>query len=129
MCYCNPYDISERNKELKMVNSKHSANIKPSPTEDEKPTADSHDEQLLDSALNQTFPASDPVAELPVEVPVTEEEKAEESLLDGAIEMSFPASDPIAVASSITRIEKPLEMPPAKLDHQNIQAIEEEAKV
>lgn len=55
----------------------------------------------------------------------TEEEKAKETLLDEAVQMTFPASDPPAVASSITRIEKAPDMPPAQLDHQNSQSIDE----
>lgn len=55
----------------------------------------------------------------------TEEEKAKETLLDDAVQMTFPASDPPAVASSITRIEKAPDMPPAQLDHQNSQSIDE----
>lgn len=55
----------------------------------------------------------------------TEEEKVKETLLDDAVQMTFPASDPPAVVSSITRIEKAPDMPPAQLDHQNSQAIEE----
>jgi len=49
---------------------------------------------------------------------------AEESKLDRAVEMTFPASDPVSIASSITRVEVPPDMPPASLDHQNTQAIE-----
>jgi hypothetical protein len=108
-----------------MINSKAPANVKPSPTEDEKPAADTPVERKLDSALKQTFPASDPIAEHPVEEVLSEEEQAKEALLDDAIEMSFPASDPISVESGITRIEKAPDMPPAQLDHQNSQAIEE----
>lgn len=52
-----------------------------------------------------------------------EEEKVQETLIDDAVEMTFPASDPVAVASSITRIEKAPDMPPARLEHQNSQAI------
>ena len=60
------------------------------------------DEALLDEAVDQTFPASDPVAELPAHAAgqshlVCEEE--EEELLDEAIELTFPASDPIAIAA------------------------------
>jgi len=51
------------------------------------------------------------------------EEKVQETLIDDAVEMTFPASDPVAVASSITRIEKAPDMPPAQLEHQNSQAI------
>lgn len=53
-----------------------------------------------------------------------EEDKLQETLIDDAVEMTFPASDPVAVASSITRIEKAPDMPPAQLEHQNSQAIE-----
>lgn len=52
-----------------------------------------------------------------------EKEEAEEQLIDDAVEMTFPASDPVSVASSVTRIEVPPEMPPAHLDHQNTQSI------
>lgn len=65
-----------------------------------------HEENLLDSALKSTFPASDPVAEKPV-VSAPEQEAAlaveaeiiehEEFLLDEALWMTFPASDPIAI--------------------------------
>lgn len=48
-----------------------------------------------------------------------EKTEAEEKLIDDAVEMTFPASDPVSVASSITRIEVPPDMPPAQLDHQN----------
>lgn len=54
--------------------------------------------------------------------------EAKEALLDEAVEMTFPSSDPIAVASSITRIEKAPELPPAKEEHQNIQSIDEGKK-
>lgn len=59
------------------------------------------DEALLDEAVDQTFPASDPIAELPARADqshlVCEDE--EEELLDEAIELTFPASDPIAIAA------------------------------
>lgn len=62
---------------------------------------DIRQEALLDEAVDQTFPASDPVAELPTHAMrqhlVCEDE--EEELLDEAIELTFPASDPIAVAT------------------------------
>jgi hypothetical protein len=110
---------------MKMAISKYAADTKPSSTEDERPTAGTKDERMLDSALKQTFPASDPLAEIPVDVPEQSEARAKESLLDDAIEMSFPASDPISVQSGITRIENAPEMPPASLEHQNSQAIED----
>jgi len=63
-----------------------------------------HEERMLDEALEDTFPASDPVAEHPVEgksceETILEEEiiQHEEYLLDEALEMTFPASDPIAI--------------------------------
>lgn len=84
------------------------------------PAKESHDEKMLDRALKDTFPASDPVAELPVREKKSEKAKAEESLLDDALEMSFPASDPISVdPKSITRIEKAPEKADASEDHQN----------
>jgi transcription elongation factor GreB len=83
------------------------------------PKSASHEEHLLDDALAKTFPASDPVAELPTEPEVKEGEKAKETLLDTALEMSFPASDPISVDSGITRIEHAPETADAHDDHQN----------
>jgi hypothetical protein len=95
------------------------------PAENARAVPKSHDEKLLDSALKQTFPASDPVAELPCDAPVPEEQKAKECLLDDAIEMTFPASDPISVQASITRIEKAPDVVDAHADHQNINEVEE----
>jgi hypothetical protein len=89
-------------------------------TEGKTPAHESHDEKMLDHALKGTFPASDPVAELPVNEVKSEKAKAEETLLDDALEMSFPASDPISVdPNSITRIEKAPEKSDASEDHQN----------
>lgn len=63
-----------------------------------------HEEALLDEAVEETFPASDPVAELPHRHSIDQHGSAstdeEEELLDDAIEMTFPASDPIAIPSS-----------------------------
>jgi hypothetical protein len=88
--------------------------------EAKSPDKASHDEKMLDHALKGTFPASDPVAELPVSEKPSQKEEAEEGLLDDAVEMTFPASDPISVdANSITRIEKAPEKPDASEDHQN----------
>lgn len=65
--------------------------------------ADERTEALLDEAVDQSFPASDPVAELP-STPGNQQHCAgndeEEESLDNAIEMTFPASDPIAIPSS-----------------------------
>ncbi|HEV7856094.1 MAG TPA: hypothetical protein VGO72_03950 [Herminiimonas sp.] len=90
------------------------------PAENPRPLPKTHEERTLDRALKQTFPASDPVAEMPVEEKKSEEENAKESLLDDAVEMTFPASDPISVSSGITRIEKAPEMVNAHDDHQHI---------
>ena len=88
--------------------------------EGKSPAKESHDEKMLDRALKNTFPASDPVAELPVNDEPSDKEKAEERLLDDAVEMTFPASDPVSVdANSITRIEKAPEKVDASEDHQN----------
>jgi hypothetical protein len=65
-----------------------------------------HDEELLDDALDQTFPASDPVAEMPTDNEPSKQEKAKDELLDQALDLSFPASDPISVTSGITRIRQ-----------------------
>lgn len=58
------------------------------------------EEFLLDEAIELSFPASDPIAELPASA-VPEEmaqcSDEDEGLLDEAIELTFPASDPIAV--------------------------------
>lgn len=78
------------------------------------------EEKLLDKALTDTFPASDPVAEIPEAAPLDEGERIAEALLDDAIEFSFPASDPISVSSGFTRIEHLPEVVPAKEDHQLI---------
>jgi hypothetical protein len=65
-----------------------------------------HEENLLDEALESTFPASDPVTETQPkiaserEVILQAEEEViqhEEFLLDEALELTFPASDPIAI--------------------------------
>lgn len=96
-------------------------------------------EKELDSALENTFPASDPVAEVQPkktkrgEVGSDAEDDAGlseegEELLDDAVSMTFPASDPISVSSSITRIEKAPDMPSAGEDHQNKGAVEEHTK-
>jgi hypothetical protein len=88
--------------------------------ESKTPAHESHDEKLLDHALKETFPASDPVAERQPKEPPSEKEQAEESLIDSAVEMTFPASDPISVdPNSITRIEKAPEPIDAHEDHQN----------
>jgi hypothetical protein len=98
----------------------HPANHRKDAVEGKTPAHESHDEKMLDHALKGTFPASDPVAELPVTEKRSEKQEAEECLLDDAVEMTFPASDPVSVdPNSITRIEKAPEKVDASEDHQN----------
>ena len=98
----------------------HPANQRKDAVEGKSPANEQDDEKMLDRALKGTFPASDPVAELPVHEKPTEKQDAEEQLLDDAVEMTFPASDPVSVdANSITRIEKAPEKVDASGDHQN----------
>jgi len=77
-----------------------------------------HEERVLDKALEATFPASDPVAELPAQGHLTEKEIVKETLLDDALELTFPASDPTSIASGYSRIKSLPELPPASEDHQ-----------
>ena len=107
------------------MSSHHRPLNEKAPAESPRAVPKSHDEKLLDSALKQTFPASDPVAEMPCDTPAPEEEKAKETLLDTALEMSFPASDPISVQSGITRIERAPDMVDAHADHQNINEVKQ----
>ncbi len=93
--------------------------IDPSDNTKKRGSAESHQEHLLDNALAHTFPASDPVAELPTAITKSEGEKAKEDLLDDGIEMTFPASDPVSVSSGITRIEHSPDFVDAHGDHQN----------
>ena len=98
----------------------HPANQRKDAVEGKSPANEPDDEKMLDRALKGTFPASDPVAELPVHEKPTEKQEAEEQLLDDAVEMTFPASDPVSVdPNSITRIEKAPEKVDASGDHQN----------
>ena len=98
----------------------HPANHHKDAAEGKTPANESHDEKMLDHALRGTFPASDPVAELPVSEKPSEKQKAEEELLDDGVEMTFPASDPVSVGpGSITRIEKAPDKVDASEDHQN----------
>jgi tryptophan synthase alpha subunit len=85
-------------------------------------------EHTLDDALELTFPASDPVAEMPMETAASEGDVAKETLLDIAIEMTFPASDPISVTSGITHIQKSPDSAYAHFDHQNSHESEPAAK-
>lgn len=92
------------------------------------PESHSREERQLDDALEQTFPASDPVAEMPTETVASEGEVAKETLLDIAIEMTFPASDPISVSSGITHIKKSPDSADAHFDHQNSHESEKSEK-
>lgn len=59
-----------------------------------------HEEALLDEAVDETFPASDPIADLPaaqLDCPSLPGDDAGEDQLDDAIAMTFPASDPVAI--------------------------------
>ncbi len=77
-----------------------------------------HGERMLDEALDDTFPASDPVAELPTPSKLTEKEVVKEGLLDDALEFTFPASDPISISSGYDRIRSLPELVPARIDHE-----------
>lgn len=58
------------------------------------------EESMLDEAIELTFPASDPTAELPASAASEKTAQCndeDDALLDEAIELTFPASDPIAV--------------------------------
>ena len=62
------------------------------------------DKTALDDALAQTFPASDPVREMPASAD-TQKDLADDALehaLDAAVAMTFPASDPVAVSIART---------------------------
>lgn len=93
---------------------------------------DSHEENLLDNALDDTFPASDPVAEVPLATEKSGQKSvqqtAKEELLDVGIEMTFPASDPVSVSSAITRIERSPDSVDAHDDHQNSNEVSENVK-
>lgn len=79
-----------------------------------------HDEAVLDEAIEETFPASDPVAAKISEKnkarPQVAGEDSDEELVDESIELTFPASDPPAVAST-TRIDVPKDDKPARHHH------------
>lgn len=65
--------------------------------------AATREEAQLDRAVENTFPASDPIAELPAAATSTKVIDSEDALLDEGIEETFPASDPVA-AGNITKI-------------------------
>lgn len=112
---------------------------KKSGTKDGQDLAENQIEKELDGGLEQTFPASDPVAEVQpgaahkkADAPGNDKEAGQaddrspdEELLDDAVSMTFPASDPLSVSSGITRIEKAPDLPPAREEHQNKALVEE----
>ena len=74
----------------------------------EKSSGAAHrEEDQLDQAVENTFPASDPVAELPASTPSSHIIDCEDALLDKALEMTFPASDPVAVATTSKVVPAP----------------------
>jgi hypothetical protein len=85
----------------KLANSKDTDSL-PKPPEKACPLpGPSHGKSLLDEALEETFPASDPiVADLPEEISNDPVEQHVERELDMALEMTFPASDPIAISAA-----------------------------
>ncbi len=62
------------------------------------------EDALLDDAIELSFPASDPIAELPHTAGAKQVCDSEEALLDAAIELTFPASDPVAISIQRTRL-------------------------
>lgn len=82
--------------------------------------ASEHEERLIDEALEETFPASDPAEEHPSEQ-TPERLRAdaavyehEEGLLDEALEETFPASDPIAVYGPEQRVRPITDLHPER---------------
>jgi hypothetical protein len=75
----------------------------------------SHAERLLDEALEETFPASDPIAAHLAEESsdALVEQQHVERELDIALELTFPASDPIAISTFHPCIGPDIE-PPAQ---------------
>lgn len=72
-----------------------------------KSSGEQHQQSLLDEAVEESFPASDPPA-VPADTQQAhgaEEEDCEEQLLDEAVELTFPASDPIAVSPQVHRTQ------------------------
>lgn len=65
---------------------------------------DKREDALLDEAIELSFPASDPPAELPHAAATTFVRDSQEAMLDAAIELTFPASDPIAVSTHYCRV-------------------------
>ena len=62
------------------------------------------EDALLDDAIELSFPASDPIAELPHTAASMMVCDSQEALLDAAIELTFPASDPVAISIQRTRL-------------------------
>jgi len=64
--------------------------------------AQEHQEDILDEAIEETFPASDPISPDSGKDPVGKkkagQEDAQEEELDDALEDTFPASDPVSIS-------------------------------
>lgn len=62
-----------------------------------------HKEKVLDEAIEETFPASDPISPDSGKDPVGKkkagQEDAQEEELDDALEDTFPASDPVSITA------------------------------
>lgn len=62
-----------------------------------------HKENMLDEAIEETFPASDPISPDTGKDPVGKkkagQKEAQEAELDEALEDTFPASDPVAIST------------------------------
>lgn len=65
---------------------------------------ETREDALLDEAIELSFPASDPIAELPHAAATTFVRDSQEAMLDAAIELTFPASDPIAISMQYCRV-------------------------
>jgi hypothetical protein len=61
-----------------------------------------HREDILDEAIEETFPASDPISPDSGKDPVGKkkagQEDGQQEELDDALEDTFPASDPVAIS-------------------------------
>lgn len=69
-----------------------------------------HKEDILDEALEETFPASDPISpdsgKDPVGKKMAGQEDAQEEELDDALEDTFPASDPVSITAPSDKDKK-----------------------
>lgn len=96
--------MSEKSKQAQPTVPSHAADAKAKAAHlDQCGHETRREEAQLDKAVENTFPASDPVAEVPAQASSTKVIDSEDAELDKAIEMTFPASDPVAV-SNITKV-------------------------